>query len=212
MRKVFCIIVLLCLFSRSLALAGDDPLEIISRVHDRYEEIKDAVLSFQQNVVFGMTKNEQTFTGILKMKKSDKYRIELEDQTIVTDGKSVWSYSKSNNQVLVDKYRENPKSLSPDKLLMNVPDEYSTTMLGKEKVGKREWLILKMVPNEKNANLKWMKVWVDDDEYLMHKVQILDVSDNLTTYTIDDLKINTGLSDELFQYKAPPDAEVVDLR
>jgi chaperone LolA len=178
----------------------------------RYDKITDVTISFTQHVIFGVTKNEQTFSGTLKMRKPNHYRIELEDQTVVTDGKSVWSYSSSNNQVLIDKYRNNPKSLSPDKLLLNVPDEYTTTILGEEKLGKLETVILKLTPNEKTSNTKWLKLWVDDDEYLMRKIQILDISDNLTTYTIGDMKMNTGLSDELFQFKAPPDAEVVDLR
>lgn len=212
MKKLLLFIIFVSFFYSSQVTADEDPSKIIKRMQKKYDEIHDVTIAFKQDVVFGVTKNEQTFSGIVRMKKSNRYRIELEDQTIVTDGASVWSYSKSNNQVLVDKYKENPKSLSPENLLVNVPDEYITTILGKEKVGKQDWLILKMVPNEKTANVKWLKVWVDDDDYLMHKVQILDISDNLTTYTVNEMKINTGLGDELFQFTAPPDAEVVDLR
>ena len=56
-----------------------------------------------------------------------------------------------------------------------------------------------------------MKVWVDD-ERLMKKIQVLDISDNLTTYYVEAIKINTGLNDREFQFTAPSDAEVIDLR
>ena len=125
----------------TVTFAGDDPTTIVSRMQKRYDKIEDATIVFQQHIVFGVMNNEQEFSGTLVLKKGNQYRIELEDQTIVTDGKSVWSYSKSNNQVLIDKFHDDPKSLSPDRLLVKVPDEYQTTILGKETIGKHETLI-----------------------------------------------------------------------
>ncbi|MGA2623595.1 MAG: outer membrane lipoprotein chaperone LolA [Bacteroidota bacterium] len=204
-----------CAFARG----DDDPNEILSRLQKKYDKIQDATASFTQDVTFGVTKNEQSFKGTLWMKKGNKYHIEVEDQTIVTDGKSVWSYSKNTNQVLIDTYHDDPRSFSPDKVLVNVPQQYSATVLSKEGVSGGETIVLKLIPKERSShsgesstNLQWMKVWVDRDEWLMKKIQILDVSDNLTTYVIEDLKLNTGLADDQFQYQIPRGAEVIDLR
>ena len=195
-----------------LGVAGEDPEEILNRLQKRYKSIDDVKAYFTQDVTFGVTKEEQSFKGTLWMKRGNKYRIETEDQTIVTDGKSVWSYSKNTNQVLVDVYKEDPKSFAPDKVLTNVPQQYNATVLAKEKVGGLETTVMKLIPKNQSASLQWMKVWVDTDEWLMKKVQVLDLSDNLTTYVIDSLKLNGGLADKEFQYTAPKDVEVIDLR
>jgi chaperone LolA len=194
------------------AAAGDDAADIIRHMEKKYHTIDDITVVFRQTIHYGVTGTEQSFSGVMYTKKGNKYRIELEDQTIVTDGSSVWSYSKSNNQVIVDRYKEGPDSFSPDRIMVDVPARYSSIVLGHERVGSSETTIMKLTPKEAKANLQWMKVWVDDDEYLMRKIQALDVSDNLTTYLLDSLALNQSLGEGKFRFDAPPKAELIDLR
>ena len=203
------IISLICTFA---ALAGDSAEDIVARLQKKYDAIRDASVTFDQSTVFGVSNAEQSVTGKLFMKKGNKYRIETESQTTVTDGKSVWSYAKVNKQVLIDKYKEDPKSFSPDKILVNVPDNYTSIVLGKEKVGGTESTIVKLSPKTGKPNVKWMKFWVDTDNWLMRKVQILDISDNLTSYSISDTRLNPGIADSVFRFEVPPGVEVIDLR
>jgi len=197
----FYLTVLLGLLTSVYSYSGEDA-----------ETIKDASINYTQNIQFGVTKNEQTFSGRLIMKRGNKYRIQMEQQTIITDGKSVWSVNLMNKQVVIDKYHDDPKTFSPDKIMVNVPDNYNASILGKEKLKDRELLAIKLIPKNKKSNIRWMKVWVDEDDLLMKKIQVLEVSDNLSTYTIDELKINQGISDKEFLYEAPSGIEVIDLR
>jgi outer membrane lipoprotein-sorting protein len=71
---------------------------------------------------------------------------------------------------------------------------------------------MKLTPKEAKANLQWMKVWVDDEEYLMKKIQALEVSDNLSTYLLDSIAVNQKLDEAKFTFDAPRDAELIDLR
>src|SRR5690242_20263554 len=103
----------------AVAFADDDAMSLLKQMEKKYDAIKDATVMFKQDVSYGVTKSEQSFKGKLFMKKGNKYRIELEDQMIVTDGKSVWSWTKSNHQVVIDAYKEDPRSFSPDKVLVN---------------------------------------------------------------------------------------------
>ena len=95
---------------------------------------------------------------------------------------------------------------------MNVPENYSATILGKEKIGNHSTIILKLLPKSKRSNIKWMKIWVDEEEWLMRQVQLQDVSDNLTTYNADALSLNKGLTDSQFTFQTPDSVEVIDLR
>jgi outer membrane lipoprotein carrier protein len=211
--RIWMSVLLLLGFVLAAVRAGDDDAEeILSNLRDKYDSIHDASVSFTQHVEFGVTKVEQTFTGKLLMKKGNKYRIEMEQQTIVTDGKSVWSFNKPNNQVLIDKFTDDPNSITPDKLLVNVPDKYSTTLLGSEKLDDRPLAILKLVPKTKGSTVQWMKVWVDTDDWLMKKVQVLDLSDNLTTFIITDIRINPSIPDSQFRFTPPEGVDVIDLR
>lgn len=201
-----------CLLLTFVVWAKTDADAILSKLQKKYESISDASVTFTQIVRFGVTNAEQSFTGKLLMKKEKKYRLELEQQTIVTDGKSVWSFSKLNNQILIDKFKEDPRSFTPDRVLVNVPNEYNSLIIGSEKLKNRETTIVKLIPKSTSSNIKWMKVWADTDDWLMKKIQVLDISENLMTYFVEDLKLNSGLADSTFQFDIPSGVEVIDLR
>ncbi len=190
---------------------GDDAEKIISHLQKKYDGMKDATISFTQKVQFNFTKKEQTFSGKITMKRGNKYRIEVGEQTIVTDGKTVWTYSKPNKQVLVNMYQEDEETLTPDKIMTALPKEYKSEIVGEEKIGKFKTTILKLQPKE-SSTIKSMKVWVDESEWLMRQIQIQDVSDNLSTYMIDEIKMNTGVADSYFKFDAPKGVEVIDMR
>lgn len=215
MRRIITIVVMTAaLFAGAspFALAGNDAEEIVEQLQKKYEGIRDAAIVFTQTIRFGVTKAEQTFRGTLYMKKGNRYRVELDERTIVTDGKTVWSYSAVNNQVLIDRYKEDANSISPDKMLVNIPDTYTASFLGEENLGKRRTKIVKLLPKKTRSGIKSMKVWIDDDQWLMRKVQIIDVSDNETTYLVETFTFNKGLSDSTFQFIPPDGADVVDMR
>jgi len=112
---------------------------------------------------------------------------------------------------VIDAYKEDPRSFSPDKVLVNVPERYTATTIGKEKIQGNETTVLKLLPNDPKSNMQWMKVWVDDDR-MMKKIQVLDISDNTTTYVVESIKTNAGLSDAEFTFTPPQGVEVIDLR
>jgi chaperone LolA len=177
-----------------------------------YEMIDDATAQFEQHVRFGFSNIEQTFSGTLMMKKPNHYRIESEHQTIVTDGVTVWAYSKANNQVIIDKYKENSNSLSPEQFMLNLPANYYASVLGSEKFSEGTVILLKLVPKDDRSFVKSVKLSVDEHGWLVRKIMILDVNETETTYTVKDIKLNTNIKEKTFAFDTPEGAEVVDLR
>ena len=211
MRNTLSIILCWLLVGISAAYAYDAH-DIIEHLQKKYDSIHDASIVFTQRAQFAVTKSIQEFSGSLSLKKGNKYRIELIDRTIVTDGKAVWSYTKANNQVVIDTFRDDPKSFTLERVLMSIPKNYNATVLGKEKIGVREASIVQLLPRSGRSILLWMKIWVDENEWLMRKMEIMDRSETLTTYTISEIKLNTGISDSRFQFDPPRGVEVIDLR
>lgn len=192
--------------------AEDSALEIVAKVQKKYDEMKDATITFSQKVKFQLSKAEFSSRGVLYSKKTNCYRVETEDRIFVTDGKTVWSYSPANNQVLIDTYKEDKRTFSPEKFLVNVPKDFFAAILGREKLEGRNVVVLKLTPKEDKATMKSLKLWVDRGQWYLWKVELVDVTENTTTYTVHDIRLNTGLQDSTFAFIAPPDAEVVDLR
>ena len=196
----------------SFAGADEKGEKVIANLQKKYRSVKDATISFTQEVRFGATGAEQVFRGKFFMKSGNRYRIEMEDHTIVTDGKSVWRHTEYNNQVLIDNYREDPRGFSPENILVNIPAHFLPVILGNEKISDKQTLILKLTPKDGKSSVKWMKVWIDEKESVARKIQIQDLSDNLVVYNIDTVSFNSGISAEMFEFKSPDGANVIDLR
>jgi outer membrane lipoprotein carrier protein len=186
--------------------------EITDRMQKKYESIQDASARFTQHVRFGFSKIEQSFAGTLKMKKPNRYRVETEYQTLVTDGTTVWSFSPVNKQVLIDRYKETPDSFTPEQFLLNLPSNYYATLIQPETGSEKSLITLKLVPKDDQSFIKSMKVWVDEGSWVVKKVEMLDVNDTEKTYTVLEIKINTNLRDTTFVFTPPLGTEVVDLR
>lgn len=185
--------------------------EIIEKVQAKYEKMDDVMLGFTQSVKFKVSKTEQQTSGTLYFKKKRKYRIETDQHTIVTDGKTSWSYSLQNKQVIVDTYKEDKHSLSPEHLLVSYPQDYYSSLIGEEKVGSEATYLLKLTPREDNSFATKMKIWINKG-WIIKKIETTDISGVITTYTIKDIQINKGIADGKFEFKPPQGVDIIDLR
>jgi chaperone LolA len=210
------ILILGLLFSGAIKIMAQEKELTVKYVTENlqrgYEMIDDATAQFEQHVRFGFSNMEQTFRGTLMMKKPNHYRIESEHQTIVTDGVTVWAYSPANNQIIIDKYKENSNSLSPEQFMLNLPANYYTSVLGSEKSPEGTVILLKLVPKDDRSFVKSVKLSVEEHGWLVRKIMILDINETETTYTVKDIKLNTSIKEKTFVFETPKGAEVVDLR
>jgi chaperone LolA len=210
--RLFVLISLMILTVPALPARGDDADAVLARVQKKYDSIRDASIDFSRTIRFAALQTEESFAGKFFMKRGKKYRIEGDEQTIVTDGTTVWTYTRSTAQVVIDNYKDDPHSLTPDNLLVNIPKQYQAAILDETKGQGGEVVVLKLIPTDEHAQVKWMKAWIHKDDWLMHRVQVEDLGENLTTYTLTAIHLNRDTPDSLFRFSAPAGVEVIDLR
>jgi chaperone LolA len=186
--------------------------EIIESLRKKYASIDDAVVKFEQTVKYGVSKFEQSFSGTFYFKKKNKYRIETDQQIVVTDGVTSWLYSKVNNQVIIDKYREDKDISSPERFLLSISDEYIPVILRTERNDGKKIYILKLTPRDENSSIESAKIWVVEGDLQITRVEITDISGTVTTYSVKSIKINSGVEDSIFKFSIPSGVKVVDLR
>lgn len=210
-RKAGALVLLMCA-SLGMSLGPQKAEDVLDKVRKRYEAVTDAELRFSQKVHFPMTNVEQQTSGTLYVKKKNRYRVETDGQVIVTDGQTIWSSSAATNQVVIDRFKQDEQSLSPEKILVGTPDNFTATVVGEEKVGEYETTVLKLVPREEQSFIHSLRLWVDEKEWMIRQVEVVDLSEKVTTYSVLQVRTNTGLPDSRFVYTIPKGADVVDLR
>ena len=194
------------------ASPASDADKIVKNVRKKYDKIKSLEVDFVQTIYWSLADEEQHVTGKLYLAEGNKYRVETETQTIVTDGKTVWTFSKDRNQVIISELAHSEENPLPRDLLLQYTKESKSRLIGESKVDGVNCYELEFIPNQEDAYILSTRVWIEKGKWLARKILQEDINENTTRYELTHFKINQPLPDSLFRFKIPAEADVVDMR
>lgn len=204
--KKLTILIILMTFTSAYS---QDSQEIIRKVQSTYENINDAKAVFTQTLKSSGGKASSS-SGTIYIKKTNKYRIEAGGQIIITDGQTSWSYSPKKKQVIIDNYKDDSNTFSPNKFLFNYPENFYSDLDGEENVGGFECYVIKLTPRS-GGSVKSAKIWIDKTDYLIRKINIV-TSESSSTYSLKNISLDAGVNSSKFSFTPPDGVEVIDLR
>mgnify|MGYP002857219320 CR=1 FL=1 len=154
------------------------------------------------NVAEGINENEN---GTITL-QGEAYRMEITQQTITSDGKSVWTYSPDNEEVMIT---DEDGSLSPMKLLETY--KHHKTVFAKSDKGKGLRII--EITNSEN-NIDKITVIVDEDKSEIRSFTLTDSEGNKHVITMKEYTYDKSLGNGFFKPTQAdyPGAEVIDMR
>ncbi|NUO82799.1 outer membrane lipoprotein chaperone LolA [candidate division KSB1 bacterium] len=193
-------------------LAQENANKILSKVRSTYDALESLSADFEKEYTWALAGETQALSGKLYLKKGDRYRIETEMQTIVTDGKTVWTYSPEKAQVFVDNMEKSKENPLPRDLLVKYTSDFKAQYLRSDQLGEVECHVLLLTAREEEAFAQTVTVWVDKKTSVALQIEQRDLNDNITVYRLQNLALNAKLADQLFTFTAPNDTEVIDLR
>ncbi|HJH31699.1 MAG TPA: outer membrane lipoprotein-sorting protein [Methanosarcinaceae archaeon] len=216
------VLLMLLLISSSLFVAGciDGDLsaeQIAEKMQQKQDDIDDYSYTMYITMEFGDQKMETE--ADMMYKKPDKYKIvqtqpaETAGSLSVSDGETVWTYDPQQNTVIVMEMPDRPEQNGQDylKLIGMMMNESDFSLEGTEKVDGRTTYIIDMSPKDESDSGMFgdMKVWVDKETWMPLKMELKDADGN-PMYSMEyrNFQINTGISDEEFQFEIPEGAEV----
>jgi chaperone LolA len=191
--------------------AGQASERLALQVEEKYRSIKDLSMNFTKTLKSEIFESQKKVKGMMYLKNPDKFRIETEDETIVTDGKFLWSYSEQNEQVIKSRLDKSKNIFKPNQYLSNFRKEYRAKLTGEERIGKARCHVLTLTPKEKDLFITRMTIWVDEKNLLARKIEYQDLNDNQITLLLDHIKTDKGIKDSKFVFKAPAGVEELDL-
>ena len=211
-RKLTIVFAILMLSALPSFAEPPSAMQIVKNVQDNYNRIEDATIKFTQTVVFPLSKVSRTTSGTLYIKKGNKYRIDTDDKVIVTDGKTSWVYLPQSQQVLIDNFRNDKNTITPEKFLLDVPEDYFAVLLSTNKTSTGNLYVLRLTPRSDNSFIRSITIEIQDSSWTVKSAVISDMNDTRYTYKVESLKTNTGLPNSEFEFVPPKGAQVVDLR
>ena len=151
-------------------------------------------------------------TGLIYVSK-EKYRIEMESQIIICDGKTVWTYLKDSQEVMVSNMEDNDESISPTKILTTYNEDYKAKFDSDSKYKNSDIKAINLKPND-GKQFEQMTLLVNQQKLSLERFSVFDKNGNVFTYHIIDLKPNLDLPADTFTFNPDdyPDVDVIDMR
>jgi len=190
-------------------LQSQDPQRIVDEVQKKYSSFQSFSANFTQEIQSSAFEEKQIVKGKLLFAKENNYRLDYKNHLIVSDGKTIYNYSKNLKRVIITNFEEN--FFSPQNLLVYIPKESKLEFKGEEFSGKEILKIISFITSKINSQYKSFKIWVDSDSFIK-KIETEDWAQNKYTITIHTFIPNLKIDPEQFRFKIPKGVKVVDFR
>ncbi|MCH7818644.1 MAG: outer membrane lipoprotein carrier protein LolA [Candidatus Marinimicrobia bacterium] len=189
---------------------GQSAKEVMDKMRDVLRKQKEISISYEQSFSWKSSSSVSKSFGKLDMKNLKKLRLQTDEQTLVTDGDLIWTYSSFTNQVVINKIDKSGGTIFPSDFLFEYPKDYNSKLVDENKF-KGEYLIL-LTPKNRSSFVTAIRIWLDDKDFLIRSIEYKDINGNVTLWEVTEMDIEPNFGDSHFDFETPPGAEVVDLR
>jgi outer membrane lipoprotein carrier protein len=206
--SVFAIMIALNLNAQDKAKAI---LDAVSLQTKSYTSIEIAFSYVMENKT---KKIKETKIGTASM-KGDKFWLDFSGQQIMSDGKTVWTYIKDNNEVQINNNDPNDdQALNPAKLLTSYNKSFTPKFIKEETRGAVVYQIIDLTPLKARSYYK-MRIEIDKAKKQIVNSIVYDKNGSTVyTYSVTKFVTNKPIPDTKFTFntKDHPKVEVIDLR
>ena len=181
-------------------------LDEVSKKAKSYKSIK-VDLSYTMVNTKAKINEEKTVTLLVS---GDKYRMAAAGQTVICDGKTIWTYIKESNEVQVNSLENKDDALTPSKLLTSYNANYKSKIIKSDDPAAEA---VELIPNT-SKNFTKAILGIDKAKKQIKSFTLYDKSGNTFTYKVKTYLTDTPVTDADFTFDAKkfPGVEVIDMR
>ncbi len=187
--------------------------QILKGVSEKYRSYKSVQADFVLKVENGQNNSKDQQTGTLFM-KGNKYKLQINNQEIISDNNTVWTYLKDANEVQINSYESDDNTISPSQIFTLYEKNFLYAFSEEKTIGGKVIQFIDLTPNDKSKPYFKVRLAVDKIAKAVQSAVVFDKNGNRYTYEIMKLIPDPRISDNFFSFdeKKYPGVEVVDLR
>ena len=192
-----------------LAQAQPSADELLRRLEAQYNGEQALQAQFTQTVSQGGQMN--TLSGTLTL-EGDRYRVQTDQQTLVTNGETTWIYTPARQQVLVNDYVKDETAFSPSQFFDGYREEYRVANVRTAQRDGAQHHVLTLKPREQGAFFREVRLWMRASDAVVTRLVVEDANQSTMTFTLRDVTFGVPTAASTFRFEPPQGVEVVDLR
>jgi len=201
--------------NNSLGKNDPDAKKVLDGLSTKLKSFKAVQCGFTLTVNDAKDKVLGSKNGTIQI-KGNKYHVSVVGgQDIFCDGKDIWTYDKSSNEVTITKSDPTTQTISIDKIFTNFYDkDFLYKLNGESKAGARTLQEVELTPTDKTKPFFKALLYIDKTQHTLASIKWFDKSGSKYTLTTKNLNGNAEVTDAQLAYNKAkfPGAEEVDLR
>lgn len=215
MKTFFCCSVLTAL---AVSASAHTLTEVMDRLERAERDTRSVSFDYAQVTTLTTTRTESTSRGRASFQRPNRFRVEVDAQDrqiMVSDGKNLWFYLPSRDQVIRDSMANwarsagFPQGLTPFRMdVADMKAKYQFTLEDDGSASGRP--VLALTPKEKGMFPYTFRLWVDMASGFASKTELS--SDAVrTVVTVTNVSLNPSFPKDQFQFRPPEGTDVVDM-
>lgn len=187
---------ILTVFLSGLNAQTNDPL--LDKVKQHYASISGFSAEFTQTLT-DATGDEFSFSGNLKI-SDDKFHIQMEEQTLISNGNTIWVYYEDVNEVIISPMEDDGSELMRPSYYFSIPTDNflyrkDETVMENGKTYEK----YRFSPKDKSMNFHTLMLWIDPTTNTIQKAEVTDKEQQKIKFEISNQK-NQSFSASAFEF------------
>lgn len=203
---------LIAFFALTSAHAQSDPKAsaILTKVSKVYQSYSTITATF--TIITTSAQGKSTSSGGTVWIKGNKYKLDYSGQEIYCNGKFIWTYNKTDEEVTKEVYKVKDGSITPNEIFTIYNKDFKNAYEGPTVRDGKTYEVIKMVPKKK-VNYSYIKLEIDKSTNKIQNLIQHFKSGSEVTMKVGTLTPNKALADTFFEWdaKAHPGVALVDL-
>ena len=188
---------------------------ILAEVSKKYRTYDVIKTEFTYTLDNPQAKVKEVQEGTLYVRsKTNKYKVILKGQELISDGKNQWTYLKADKEVQLSEVDIASDALNPAKIFTIYEKGFKNLYTGETKTNGRVYQNIDLTPLDSKKSFFKVRLKIDKLNKQIVNALIFDKNGNRYTYAIKTFTPNVKVPESTFAFDAKkyPGVELVDLR
>ena len=201
-------LITLLIFLPTALLAQDRAKDILDNVSQKTSSYSTIEAHFTNSIVSKAAGINESQKGTLFL-QGDFYRLEMESQTLISDGENNWIHLLDEKEVQIIEIDEDEENITPSKMFTLYQDGYRYQFISETSSD----FLIDLIPEESGSFIK-IELKINKQEMRVSSFIIHDKNGGQYSYVISLFKANQVFDQKLFTFDplAHPGVDVIDLR
>ena len=203
MKKCLLIILFSILCLNGQAQSAED---FLNKVIEKNKSYNDISINFEYSF-HDVESGISDITNSYAYMKGNSYIVKIDDQEMISDGKTLWTHFIDDQEVMISDVTEESNN-SP----LAIIDSFTQNVNVSFDISENDITTI-LIEEKEKTTFEIMSISVDKDLKIT-EISIIMLDKNIITYKIKSFKTNQDLPDSMFIFdeKIHPNVEVIDMR